>query len=229
MSYYSSASGYGGVRSTSTSHLAYENRSRAADVADEFNASAATSSSFSNISTASASQDIQVNVELPESAKVFVNGNPTTSTGTSRRFVSRNLEAGSSYRFEIRAEQQVDGRTVTRQKTLVLMPGAVESLAFNFDEPKLEKTETVLKLNVPAEAKVVLAGNQTKTTGEARTYRTQELAAGQVWNDYVISVSWNGQVKEKAIRLIGGDELEVSISFDAESSVNEASPTLASR
>ena len=109
------------------------------------------------------------------------------------------------------------------------MPGAVESLAFNFDEPKLEKTETVLKLNVPAEAKVVLAGNQTKTTGESRTYRTQELAAGQVWNDYVISVSWNGQVKEKSIRLIGGDELEVSIGFDAEQSVNEPSPTLASR
>jgi uncharacterized protein (TIGR03000 family) len=158
--------------------------------------------------------EIQLFVDLPEAARVYVNGNPTTSTGASRRFVSRNLEGGSSYRFEVRAEQDVDGRLVTREKTVVLTPGSTESISFTFESPTPSVSETVLKLNVPSDAKVTLAGNATKSAGESRVYRTKELAAGEVWNDYTVSVAWNGIVKEKSIRLIGGDELTVSFSFD---------------
>ena len=93
-----------------------------------------------------------------------------------------------------------------------LTPGSIETLEFQLAEPKA--AETVLTLNVPVDAKVVLAGNGTKSVGETRTYRSQELTPGQVWEDYKILVTWNGQVKEKTIRLIGGDEMEISFSFD---------------
>lgn len=164
---------------------------------------------------ASASSDeIHIVVDLPESAKVFVNGNKTSSTGTSRRFVSRNLEAGASYRFDIRVEDERNGKSVSENKTLVLVPGSTETLAFKLDE-KPVVAETVLKLNVPADAKVSLAGNSTKSIGESRTYRTKELTTGQVWEDYKIVVSWNGIVREKSIRLIGGDDMEISFNFDS--------------
>ncbi len=156
---------------------------------------------------------IQLNVVLPEAATVFVNGNRTKSTGAVRRFVSKDLEAGQSYRFEVRAEREVNGRTVTEQKTIVLVPGSSESIEFALEE-KSKAAETVLTLNVPQDAKVVLAGNGTKSVGETRTYRSQELTPGQVWDDYKIIVTWNGQVKEKTIRLIGGDEMVVSFNFD---------------
>ena len=48
-------------------------------------------------------REIHLVVNLPEDAKMFVNGNATTSTGTSRHFVSRNLNEGESYRFELKA------------------------------------------------------------------------------------------------------------------------------
>ncbi len=158
--------------------------------------------------------EIQLLVDIPEEARVFVNGKPTSSKGTSRRFVSRNLESGSSYRFEVRAEQEVNGRVLSKNQTVVLTPGSTEAIAFTFEDTKPIAAETVLKLNVPADAKVTLAGNTTKSTGESRTFRTKELASGEVWNDYTITVSWNGVVKEKSIRLIGGDELAVSFGFD---------------
>jgi uncharacterized protein (TIGR03000 family) len=163
----------------------------------------------------SASKDeIHLVIDLPESARVFVNGNATTSKGASRRFVSRNLEGGSSYRFEVRVEDDRNGKVVSDTKTLVLVPGSTETLAFQLDD-KPVVAETVLKLNVPADAKVSLAGNSTKSMGESRTYRTKELTVGQVWEDYTIVVSWNGIVKEKSIRLIGGDDMELSFNFDA--------------
>ena len=160
-----------------------------------------------------AEDEIHLNVQLPESASVFVNGNRTTSKGSLRNFVSKNLVAGSSYRFDVRAESEVDGKIVTENKTVVLTTGASEAIEFQFTE-QVKVPETVLTLNVPADAKVVLAGNGTKTVGESRTFRTQELTQGQVWDDYKIIVTWNGQVKEKTIRLIGGDEMEVSFNFD---------------
>lgn len=160
-----------------------------------------------------APDEIHLNVQLPESASVFVNGNRTTSKGALRNFVSKNLAVGSSYRFEVRAEREVNGEVVTENKTVVLTPGSTESIEFQLAE-KSKVSETVLTLNVPNDAKVVLAGNGTKTVGSSRTFRTQELTPGQVWDDYKIIVTWNGQVKERTIRLIGGDEMEISFNFD---------------
>ncbi len=67
-----------------------------------------------------------------------------------------------SYRFEIRAERELNGRTVTENKTVILTAGSKETVEFLLaGEPK--KAETVLTLNVPQDAKVVLAGNTTKS------------------------------------------------------------------
>jgi len=162
--------------------------------------------------------EIHLNVRIPEAATVYVNGNRTTSKGALRHFVSKSLDAGASYRFEVRAEREVNGRTIAENKTIVLAAGRSELVEFSLED-KAQIAETVLTLNVPSDAKVTLAGNGTKSVGESRTYRTKELTNGQVWEDYAISVVWNGQVKERTIRLIGGDDLEISFNFDDASNV----------
>jgi len=161
--------------------------------------------------------EIHLNVAIPSDARLFVNGNATTSEGSNRHFVSRGLEAGASYKFEIRAERTVDGKIVEESKSLVLIAGKLQEVVFALAAPNA-KTETVLTLNVPADAQVVLAGNTTKTNGELRTYRTKELSNGQVWEDYTIVVTHQGVTKEKTIRLIGGDELQVSFNFEPSNS-----------
>jgi len=47
---------------------------------------------------------IYLTVNVPETALVFVNGDPTAMGGTTRYFVIRHLEAGKKYKFEVAAQ-----------------------------------------------------------------------------------------------------------------------------
>jgi hypothetical protein len=64
--------------------------------------------------------------------------------------------------------------------------------------------KTRLTLHVPSEAKVTLAG-------------TSKLASGQSWNDYKVVVEMNRDGKalreERTLKLTGGKDQELSISF----------------
>lgn len=163
------------------------------------------------------SDAIELTVSVPKDAKVFVNGNSTTSTGSVRQFVSRGLEVGKSYRFEIRAELTgADGKVVTDSKELVVKAGDQEKV--DFAALKTGPVETVVTLNVPADAKVTLAGNATRAQGSSRTFRTSQLKEGEVWESYTITVEAGGREKSQTIRLIGGDNLELSFNFDDQES-----------
>jgi hypothetical protein len=45
-------------------------------------------------------------------------------------------------------------------------------------------------------------------------FRTKQLRNGESWDDYKIQVTVAGVTKEKVIRLIGGDNLELTFNFD---------------
>jgi len=76
----------------------------------------------------------QLNVRVPADARIIVNGHLTKSTGSDRRYVSRGLKQGQSYRYEVRAEIERDGQTVHRTAVVLLTGGKRESLAFRFDD-----------------------------------------------------------------------------------------------
>ncbi len=156
---------------------------------------------------------VYLTVSVPSAAKVYVNDKLTTSTGSVRQFVSRGLLAGKSYKFEVRAElTTADGQVVTENKTVVVGAGADEQVQFAFNETKAP-VNTSLTLNVPEGAKVTLAGNTTKASGSQRVFQSSHLQLGQAWDDYVVEVEHDGQVKRQSIRLIGGDQLELSFDF----------------
>jgi uncharacterized protein (TIGR03000 family) len=177
-----------------------------------------TTSGLSLVSNSTVENDsVEINVVVPAEAKVFVNGRATTSQGEVRNFVSRGLEAGKSYRFEIRAELK-DGTSDTQ--AVVVTAGAQETVQFALAAPSnaTESIDTAVTLNVPENAEVTLAGRPTSITGTSRTFRTTQLMPGQVWEDYVIRVQVGDEVKEQSIRLIAGDNLELNFDFAANSS-----------
>ena len=55
---------------------------------------------------------------------------------------------------------------------------------------------------MPANAKVFLSGNESKSTGETREFVTTKLGAGQSWDDYTVRVELeqNGQKISKVER-----------------------------
>lgn len=75
-------------------------------------------------------------------------------------------------------------------------------------------TTTTLKLNVPSDAKVTLAGVPTKQTGAEREFATHRLASGQTWSNYNVHVEVTRDGKtysqDRTILLTGGKSQELS-------------------
>jgi uncharacterized protein (TIGR03000 family) len=62
-------------------------------------------------------------VELPASAKLYVDDQPMKATSARRVFRTPSLEPGQSYYYMLRAELVRDGKTYQESKKVVLRPG----------------------------------------------------------------------------------------------------------
>lgn len=157
-------------------------------------------------------------VNVPQDAKIYVNGSATSSTGTDRQYVSRDLDRGFNYTYEVKAEVVRDGKTIEQVKTVNLRAGQTAELAFDF--PAAASVETALTVHVPADAKVFLAGNPTSAKGETRVFRTTGLSTGKAWDDYTVRVEFeqDGQIvkQERTITLRAGEAQELSFTDEAE-------------
>ena len=154
---------------------------------------------------------------VPEDALVYVNGILTKSTGSDRTYISRGLQNGMKYTYEVRAEAIRDGQKIEETKIITLKAG--ENQLVSFDNLQAAKSaETTLTLKVPAEAKVSLGGNPTIGSGTERRFRTSKLAGDKEWSNYTVQVSIdrNGRTltQEKSINLKAGDDQTLSFDFN---------------
>lgn len=170
-------------------------------------------------STSTQRADGMLIVEVPTDAKIYVNGRLTSTPGEVREYVSRNLAHGYNYAYEVRAEVQRDGQTITDTKRVDLRAGESTKLAFNL-APSAD-IETAITVKVPANAKVSLGGNDTNLQGETRVFRTSALKPGSEWKNYTIvaTVEVDGReiTKEQSINVKAGENKEVAFDFDATS------------
>ena len=158
-------------------------------------------------------------VNVPSDARVFVNGVKTNSVGSERSYVSRGLQGGLNYTYEVRAEIERDGKLVEETKMVSLTAGRTARVAFALQASEVAPS-TTLTLNVPADAKVFLAGSATISSGEVREFTTTKLATGQSWDNYTIRVTFeqDGQTieREKTITLTAGDNQVVDFETEAQ-------------
>jgi uncharacterized protein (TIGR03000 family) len=71
-------------------------------------------------------------INLPADARLFVDGNATTSTSERRTLMTPNLEFGSDYVYTMVAEVVRDGRTVSQRQTVNVRGGETVNVQFNF-------------------------------------------------------------------------------------------------
>lgn len=162
-------------------------------------------------------------VRVPADAVVLVNGYKTNSVGVRRQFVSRGLEPGVSYNYEIVARIERNGEPVEETRTIRVEGGDAARLAFRLSDgnaiaqARPEPTTTRLVVRLPEDASLELEGVATKAEGDVREFTTTRLAEGQAWADYTVraTVIRDGQtlVSEKTIRLAAGDDREVVLAF----------------
>ena len=132
---------------------------------------------------------------------------------------------GQRYTYEVRAELDVDGKTVNETKSVQLTAGQSTDLAFNLGSTESKAASmpvsTTLMVKVPADARVYLAGQETRSGGEVREFTTTKLPAGSQWDNYTIQVvlSKDGRdlTKEQTITLKAGETKELSFDFGAPS------------
>ncbi len=145
-------------------------------------------------------------VSLPAEAKVFVNGQLTTTPGSVRKFVSRDLDPGASYAYELKAVLG-DGRTLT--KVVDLKAGQFKPVSFNFEQELI----TSVIVHVPHNARLNLAGKRAKAQGPIRYFSTRSLKQGQTWDDYTVEISYevDGKVvtESKSIPVTAGESHEI--------------------
>ena len=168
-----------------------------------------------------------LSVKVPAEAKVFVNGRETSSTGIDRDYISRDLRSGARYNYNVRAEFTRDGQIVSEDKSIQLTAGQTASLDFTPGTPSVQTATadsllTTLVVHVPADAKLFLAGRETKATGEVREFTTTRLNAGSEWTTYAIraEIERDGQtqVREQSVSLKAGESRDVSLTFDTDNS-----------
>lgn len=150
-----------------------------------------------------------IDVRLPSDAVVYVNGKRTKSKGEVRSFVSRNQKPGRTYQYEIKAVK--DGQT--KVESFKMVAGSAKSLVFDFDQ-----VVTTVALDVPVDAKVVLAGNATNREGQKRVFDTKRLDKGETWKGYTVEVIVKRDGKEivrrKTIDVVGGERYALAFDFD---------------
>ena len=134
--------------------------------------------------------------------------------------MSRGLKPGFVYTYVVDVTYTVDGAELTESKSVKLRPGRSEVVDFTANPTvaaEAESLTTVVQLHVPADAKVSLAGNTTRGDGKLRTYRTQQLKAGEVWTGYTVRVTTeiNGQSvsQEQTIDLVAGSTNDLTFDF----------------
>lgn len=170
-----------------------------------------------------------ISVNVPAESRVFINGMATTSTGTSRRYISRGLEPGMNYAYQVRVELDRDGETLVDTQSVELTAGDARNLEFAFAEQagdeQIASTDqrTTLVVHVPENAKVFLAGQETRSTGPVREFATTALANGQNWAEYpiVVKVDLDGQTltEERTVTLEAGQAKEITFDFDTDAKV----------
>ena len=66
---------------------------------------------------------VLLNVQVPQNAKVWIDGAPTTSTGTSRSFVTPPLTPGREFTYEVKAQWTEGTQQVTRTRRIPVQAG----------------------------------------------------------------------------------------------------------
>ncbi len=155
-------------------------------------------------------------VRLPAESKFYVNDRATLSSGEEREFIARRLVFGKTYTFEVKAVLEKDGKTEERTEIVSIRGGDNREIAFDFSKP--ESLITSVEIQVPENAKVVLAGVPTKRMGLVRTFQTTELEKGQAWEDYTVvaTIEKDGKTIEqtKTLTVVAGEAHKVEFDFD---------------
>lgn len=77
----------------------------------------------------------KLTLNVPTDAKVYLAGRETSSTGAHREFVSNKVSANGDWQnYAVKVVATVNGKTVTKEKNVRILPGNDQVVSFDFDQ-----------------------------------------------------------------------------------------------
>jgi uncharacterized protein (TIGR03000 family) len=73
---------------------------------------------------------VRVRIDVPEDAKLYVDGQLMRSTSARRVFQTPTLQVGRVYFYDVRVEIERNGQTMSDAQRLIIRPGQEASLSF---------------------------------------------------------------------------------------------------
>ena len=174
-------------------------------------------------------------VEVPEDAKLFINGSLTSLSGGVRNFATTGLTAEKQYEYELKMVVDRGGKAVEQTRTVWLVAGEQQTVTLTSADSigpaeGQRHATTNLTLRVPQDAQVWIEGHLTSPTGPVRTFSTGAIREGEDWEGYEIRVARVVDGREvavvKNITLTGGRDLEVAIDPAGQSPAVDATASL---
>jgi uncharacterized protein (TIGR03000 family) len=86
---------------------------------------------FRSAERAPAAAPARLTVELPTSAKLYVDGTLVKGDTASRNFHTPDLPGGKTFYYDLKAEVEVNGKTVTEEKRVLVKAGDARSESFD--------------------------------------------------------------------------------------------------
>ncbi|HWA99836.1 MAG TPA: TIGR03000 domain-containing protein [Pirellulales bacterium] len=181
------------------------------------------------------SDSLLLDVKVPPTAVVYVNGQRTQLKGARRAFVTSKLQPGQQYSYELVAEVKVGDRRVQRSQLVTVTAGERKAVRFDFDDSRAvaagqssveplpvaqrsTSARAMLTLHVPAKARVYVDGQLTKAAGTTRVFGTTvpTHVPGAAHYEVRVEFEQNGrtQVREESVSLFAGTNRQLTIGLN---------------
>lgn len=156
---------------------------------------------------------------MPADAQLYVDGQRTNLTSTTRTFTTPQLQLGRDYYYTVMAEAVRDGRTATESKRVVVRAGYQSRVTFaDLTAPAVQAKETSaparITVRLPADARLFVNGEACTLTSTTRSFETPRLEAGK---DYAYTfkaeVVRDGRTRSEDRRVVFQAGKQVTVDF----------------
>jgi uncharacterized protein (TIGR03000 family) len=168
------------------------------------------------------SVEATVTVQLPEGAKLRVDGQIVPMEGTTRTFTTPTLEPGQNYYYTMEAVVTRDGKEEAQSQRVVVRAGGTARVDFRTASVKKTGRATVT-VRLPDDARLTVDGETVALTAE-RTFQTPPLETGRrYFYTLKAEVVRDGQTQSDSQRVFVEAGKSVEVSFSKLEAVRAAS------
>lgn len=161
----------------------------------------------------------KVEVQMPDDAVLYIDGQRTPLTSTSRVFATPTLAPNQNYYYTLKAEALRDGKVVEETRRVVVRAGSVAQVELRNLEQVVTETTAVaaaarITVRLPEEAKLFVDGQACPLTSTPRSFDTPKLEAGRKFY-YTLKAEMvrDGQTMVQSQRVVieAGKKVDVSL------------------